>query len=830
MPETGTRGVNRRLWCIVVGLSLVALASLIIAVSQLLHTGVGRTQLLRAAVIAVTMVVALKLAVRVRIRSQTHSISASDAAVFLGVGFVWWPLLLLAVAVGTLVAFIRLPLIKLTANTARLVLVAGAGILAGGFVTTPFQGRWSDLPRMALAGVAVLVTDEVVGIGIIAVASGTSFAERLRSNWDIRLGTDVARLGLAIIAIYLLGYQPALAAGVPISMFGLYLVSRQRLRAREEREAWRELARSTNDFSAVDVTAVLGAAVLRAARLFSADEAEVEVAGAAGPRRLVRGNDKGVHFDGVPEAAPATPGPTITIALESREGLADVGELRLRFLGRVALSERENYRLRSFAAALATAVRNASVHGQTVELSQSNEHAATHDQLTGLANRRHLEERGQQALDSPDAGMLALLVIDLDHFKEINDALGHAAGDRVLAEVALRLAAAASDGDLVARLGGDEFAVLIGGLGAPALAVPRARMVLAALGEPMVIEGMRLGLRASAGVAVAPTTDGIRELLRRADLAMYHAKRSGQGVALYSDGMDVSNTEQLQLNAELPRAIAEHEFTLEFQPVVDLGTGEVVSAEALARWRHPRQGDLSPARFIESVERSTHLQAFSAAVLDEALTAVATWRAAGWNFPVAVNVSPRSILNPDFPEFVRGHLIKAQVPAEALIIEITESVTLSQLEVVDEVLRRLGELGVRLALDDFGTGYSSLATLARVPVHELKIDRAFVSQMESGTEGAVVRGTIELGRSLNMLVVAEGVENEEQRRQLWELGCPAGQGHLFARSLSLPRLLAALHRGYAGRPGALAAALHEEGAVIRLPQRRTGFQRRDDTG
>jgi EAL domain-containing protein (putative c-di-GMP-specific phosphodiesterase class I) len=194
-----------------------------------------------------------------------------------------------------------------------------------------------------------------------------------------------------------------------------------------------------------------------------------------------------------------------------------------------------------------------------------------------------------------------------------------------------------------------------------------------------------------------------------------------------------------------------------------------------------------------------------------------------------VNVSPRSILNPTFPQLVRDLLERIGVAATALILEITESVTLSHLDVVDRVLHELAGMGVRIALDDFGTGYSSLATLARVPVHELKIDRGFVAQLDADSEATVVRTTIDLGRVLDKRVVAEGVENEEQRRQLWEQGCPAGQGYLFSRSLPLPRLLSTLRRGYAGRPGALAAALHEEGAVIRLPQRRPGLWLRRDT-
>ncbi|MBO0871701.1 MAG: bifunctional diguanylate cyclase/phosphodiesterase, partial [Micromonosporaceae bacterium] len=418
----------------------------------------------------------------------------------------------------------------------------------------------------------------------------------------------------------------------------------------------------------------------------------------------------------------------------------------------------------------------------------------------------------------------------LNHFKEINDTLGHAAGDRVLGEVALRLAAAAHPDDLVARLGGDEFAVLFARLGAPALAMPRARALLGSLGEPIEVEGIRIVVEASAGVALAPDQGGMEELLRRADVAMYQAKREGQQITVYTPARDTANATKLALSADLARAVAQRQFTVDFQPVVDLGTGEVIATEALARWNHPAQGSLRPDLFIHSVERSGLLPAFSESILDQALHAAARWRSAGFPLPVAVNISPRSVLDPAFPAMVAARLAGSEVPAEGLIIELTESVTLSRLEVVDEVLRALGSLGIRLALDDFGTGYSSLSTLARVAVHELKIDRAFVAGMEGGTESAVIRSTIDLGRSLDLLVVAEGVESEQQRRQLWELGCPAGQGHLFARPMSLSRLLATLHRGYDGRAGTLAPALHESGSVIRLPNRKIPPQRRDEIG
>ena len=435
-----------------------------------------------------------------------------------------------------------------------------------------------------------------------------------------------------------------------------------------------------------------------------------------------------------------------------------------------------------------------------------------------------LEER-------PGNGQIGLLLVDLNHFKEVNDTLGHVAGDQVLAEVGRRLASAATPGDLVARLGGDEFAILFLGLPAPAVAVPRAQAILATLDQPMEIDGMRLVIEASAGVALAPSRGGIEELLRRADVAMYEAKRGGQPVARYARARDTADVGRLALTAELPRAVAEHEFAVNFQPIVDLVTGETISAEALARWHHPDRGDLNPTRFLDKVERSGLLAAFSENVLEQALQAAGKLRSEGFPLPVAVNVSPRSLLDPSFPEVVDQRLRMAQVPPETLTIELTESLTLSQLDVVDEVLCTLRDLGIRLALDDLGTGYSSLATLARVPVHELKIDRAFVAAMDStSADAAVVRSTIELGRSLGLLVVAEGVESEEQRRRLWEQGCPAGQGHLFGRPMAVHRLIAALRRGYGGKPATLAAPLHEAGSVIRFPNRRNHQQRQGELG
>ena len=621
---------------------------------------------------------------------------------------------------------------------------------------------------------------------------------------------------------------------MPILLYMLYLISASRVRSREEREAWQQLARTTDELNDVDLHAVLHSAVHRAAELFSADEVEVLVQPLnSAPARLVRGNSDTVTYDGPPGDAPISRGTVIPAVLESHDGESEVGELRLRFRGKVQLSERETYTLRTFAAALCTAIRNASAYAEAQRLAESHARNASIDPLTGLANRRQLQEYSADVLEKR-TGVVGLLLVDLNHFKEVNDTLGHSAGDKVLQEVATRLAAAANPDDLVARLGGDEFAVLFVGLPAPAVAIPRAQTMMSTLTAPIEVDGMRISVEASGGVAIAPGRGGVVELLRRADVAMYQAKRDGQRVSMYVRSRDTADLDALALGGELARAVAEDQFTVSFQPIVDMGSGEVIAAEALARWNHPALGNLSPARFLDAVERSGQLAAFAEAVLDQALVAAASWRAAGFGVPVAVNVSPRSLLDPTFPAMVIGRLEARALPADVLIVELTESLTLSQLDVVDEVLGALREAGIMLALDDFGTGYSSLATLARVPVHELKIDRSFVAAMDSPAEAAVVRSTVELGRSLDLLVVAEGVESEEQRRRLWELGCPAGQGHLFARPTSADNLLSALKRGFGGRPATLAAPLHEAGSVIRIPTgRRTrpgATQRLDRSG
>jgi diguanylate cyclase (GGDEF)-like protein len=786
-----------------------------------------------AAAVFCLIAIACLVAVRVRIRTTTERQSWTDAAILIGLAVAPqpWVVLCTGLAVATVRLATRVAPMKVVYGASKEMLVAAAAgaVLRFGF---DYQGSLDDplaaLGPLAAAYLVAALLDDLLAIPVIALDTGANVLRRFRTNWDLRVANFALHFAVVACTLAVLQADSVLLLAMPPLVLSLHLAYSARVRHRVERDAWQRLAQVTDALNDVDLDAVLTSAVTRAAELFSVNEVEVELHDRP---RLVRGNAGGITYDGPAPDAPATSGTVISRALEGHEGSADVGELRLRLRGPVKLSERESYTLRTFASALCTAVRNASAYEELTRVADEHARAAAHDALTGLANRRQLLEHGTELLANRHAdGVTALVLIDLNHFKEVNDTLGHAAGDRVLVEVASRLRREARSDDIVARLGGDEFAVLITGLPAPAIAAHRAEGLLAALHVPMALDGMRISVEACGGIAVAPGSGGMQELLRRADVAMYQAKRSGQRTATYARARDTADVGRLALGGDLPRALTQHEFTVSFQPIVDLGSGEVLAAEALARWHHPDRGNLDPLRFLETVERSGLLPAFADAVLDQSLVAAGTWRDAGFDLPVAVNVSPRSLLDPRFPSSVVARLRAHDLPPNRLFLELTETLTISQLEVVDQVLGQLRDAGVRLALDDFGTGYSSLSVLSRIPVHELKIDRGFVREMETSPEAAaVIRSTLDLGRSLNLVVVAEGIESEPQRRALWEMGCTAGQGHLFARPMPSARLLAALHRGSGGRPGTLAPALHDEGSVIRLsPGRRAAGRNRGD--
>jgi diguanylate cyclase (GGDEF)-like protein len=444
------------------------------------------------------------------------------------------------------------------------------------------------------------------------------------------------------------------------------------------------------------------------------------------------------------------------------------------------------------------------------------EHQALHDSLTGLPNRTLLGDRCERALAFARERdrRAALLVMDLDGFKEVNDALGHACGDRLLELVAARLAEAVGSGETIARLGGDEFAVLLPDCSGPAAALTRADALLAALEAPFELEGLRLDVVGSIGVAVHPEHGhDVDALLRHADVAMYAAKREGGGRELYEPARDASSAERLTLMADLRRALRTDELILHYHPKVDLATRRAAGVEALVRWRHPRRGMVPPMDFIPYAEHTGLITPLTERVLELALLQCAAWRAEGLDLSVAVNVSVRNLLDGELPAAVAGLLERAGVPADRLELEITESAVMTDPARAEGVLGALAELGVGLSIDDFGTGYSSLAYLSRLPVDEMKIDRAFVSQMETdGRDLAIVESSIALAGRLGMRVVAEGVETDQQRARLAVAGCDLAQGFLFTRPLAAADLtawVAAREEGTRTASEAVAASLSE---------------------
>ncbi|MFI1034882.1 putative bifunctional diguanylate cyclase/phosphodiesterase [Streptomyces sp. NPDC020951] len=439
------------------------------------------------------------------------------------------------------------------------------------------------------------------------------------------------------------------------------------------------------------------------------------------------------------------------------------------------------------------------------------------DPLTGLPNRQWLLERIWTALDDAEriGVRAALMLIDLDRFRSVNDTLGHLAGDRLLLQIADRLRLALPRGAEVARLGGDEFAVLLPVADSTTSASRIARALVSDLSSPLDLDGLTLVLEASAGVAVFPDHALDAEgLLRRADVAMYQAKRDRTGVEVYESKRDSNTPDRLGLLGDLRRALDAHEVQLHYQPKVRFD-GQVAGLEALVRWVHPERGKVPPDEFIAIAESSGLMPHLTEYVLDTALGQVAKWRAQGLYVPVAVNVSPRDVHTPGFAGSVAARLARHGVPAGSLQLEITEHVLLEDPQRAADTLNGLTGHGVKMSLDDFGTGYSSLVHLRRLPVSELKIDRSFVARLAVDNEDAeIVRCTVDLAHSLGLLVVAEGVEDDETWERLRDLGCDAVQGWLVAAAMPPEETTAWLRargsRGWQRPKAALPAAASDE--------------------
>ncbi|MEX1178560.1 MAG: EAL domain-containing protein [Nitriliruptor sp.] len=421
-------------------------------------------------------------------------------------------------------------------------------------------------------------------------------------------------------------------------------------------------------------------------------------------------------------------------------------------------------------------------------LEEQLEHRAFHDSLTGLANRALLLDRLEHtgARLGRTGGRYAVIYVDLDGFKPINDRLGHVAGDTVLVAVAQRLEAATRRADTLARLGSDEFAIVVEEHHGVADAAGIAERILADLRRPILVDDNEVHVTASIGVAYDGTGDDPADVLRNADIAMYLAKRDGRDrYEVFEPRMHAAVVERLHLQADLQRAIDEGQLRCHYQPIVALDDRRVVAVEALVRWEHPDRGLINPGEFIPLAEETGLVVGIGRIVLHEACAQVQRWRSTlpgSEHLTVSVNVSMRQFSTGDLLGDVGSALASSGLPPGALTLELTESAFVHDAERTLAVLHELKALGVRLAIDDFGTGYSSLAYLHRFPVDVLKIDRSFVTSVVSGRQSpALARAIVDLGRSLDLLTVAEGIEHDAELTQFRELECTHGQGYLFAR-------------------------------------------------
>jgi diguanylate cyclase (GGDEF)-like protein/PAS domain S-box-containing protein len=436
-------------------------------------------------------------------------------------------------------------------------------------------------------------------------------------------------------------------------------------------------------------------------------------------------------------------------------------------------------------------------------------HQALHDPLTGLPNRTLFEDRVAQAITRlPRTGhLVAVVYADIDDFKSVNDSLGHAAGDQLLRTIARRLDAALRASDTAARLGGDEFACLLDGLNDVEEAVSVAQRLVASLSPPADVGRRRVTIRTSIGIACCSGgTVTSPELIRNADLAMYTAKQSRGGVALFDDYMLTDIRRRLDLREDLAQAIPRGELSVVYQPLIDLSGSSIVGIEALLRWRHDGYGAIPPEQFIPLAETSGVIVELGRWVIDRALADLSGWSARNPGLHMNVNVAPRELLEPDYVDAVAGALARHAIAPERLTLELTES------ELGDEVessgrLEALAALGVNLAIDDFGSGQSSLGRLRQLPVNQIKVDQSFLSTIdESAQQATLVSSMIELGNSLGLQMVAEGIERESQLRLLQDLPCQLGQGFLLARPQTADAITSLLQTGLSGEPGRLTRA------------------------
>ena len=679
-------------------------------------------------------------------------------------------------AIATIGASLHQPL-KFEGATAQPIVMAVVAATVYFLTTALLAAAWSATGAPAASRPEdFLGEDQPAGTRIIDIA-----LQAVRAGAPVMAGATLVGIASAVVMGVDVWW---LAAMIPLYWL-LHLAFTSRAESQADRRTLSTLAEVTLALQASDDREVRPAAMAGARQLFVPDQVELVTseAGREIVTRLPEGSPVGTH----------TQGRALVV------GGLQFGELRLRFRRAVRFTAAERDAFLTYAGAVAAALHDVATHRRLRSMTEVVAHDTVHDSLTGLSNRYTLLARGNAALrQAARSQTFGLLLINVNDFRDINDAMGHAAGDAVLRTIGRRLAAGAADKELVGYLGGDEFVLLVTpvpGADPAAWAAERANALTEVLAEPAAVgEGM-LATEVSVGVVVDAANDSdLIELLRRADLALRQARREGTRACLYNPASDPVRTDRLVLLADLRDALASaDQLTLYVEPTIDLTTGMPVGAEALVYWNHPVRGLLGPDDFVGLIEHSEMAGGFSSYSLDLALSAAAAWSAAGIDLPISVNLCARCTANPEIPDLIHEKITAHGLAPHQLLVEVSEGALAAELSAVNHVVQRLRADGVRVCVDDFGTASGSLSLLTTVPVDEIKIDAAFVAAMGTSPEtDAIIRATVDLARRIGMRVVARGVERADQRAALEALGVDRAQGPLFQAALPASELRTAM--------------------------------------
>ena len=788
--------------------------------------------------------------VRLHFRRDAHSFTLAEIPLVLGLFFIDPVALFAARLLGAAPALLlvrRQTPVKLVFNLALFLVDASLTVLIfrklaqfDGALATP------NLVAVFVATACTSVLSMILIFGAISLSERELRLKHLPSSLQLGAVVTIANTSLALIGVTLIwrdlsqGWLLVLPAAVLFVAYRLYIGERKKqLGLQFLYDTTRELHGSTKVESALVTLLSQARDVFRAdvaeIVLYNADEGDRALRTTLGPgdrKEVLQPVDRSLAEPAVLRTVgggealllgrPGAGNGFRRFLRSQQAGNAMMAPLRgdSRVLGTLLVGDRlgdlrayddEDFQL------FETFANQAGLSLELIELGVQLKHQAFHDPLTDLPNWAWFRQELDAALSRDGHRPVSVLVFDVDDFKTVNDSLGHSAGDELLVAVADRLRRLLDRPDLAARLGGDEFAVLLEDYDRDG-AAQLAESIIEALTGPFLLEGKEVAITASLGIALTGGPRDAGDLLRNADLAMYKAKAEAKGrYRFFEESLHAEVVKRLELKADLQSALERGEFTLKYQPIVDLETGAIAAVEALLRWNHPERGLLAPAEFIPLAEETGLIVPLGRWVLTEALRQAAAWDAAtpeGDTLGVTVNLSAIQLERPGLVSDVAGALRQSGLPPHALTLEITESIFMKDAPSMADRLRELKSLGVLLAIDDFGTGYSSLGYLARCPIDVLKIAKPFVDAMsEASTESALAHAIISIGESLGVTAVAEGIEREDQRERLRELRCPFGQGFLFSRPLGPAELASLLH---AQRAAERHQAPAEEAAVVQL--------------